>query len=208
MKREMLTPSRCREELWYVNRLTLMEFLPVMGLVLVLILMIGGLFYLSEFSWYEKSRWNSLFAWCLGAATLLSVGIIIGIPYFRKRKINRMVLEIVEDKLAYADRRIGYRSFHGWSRRPYDYYVLGFAYFGEYQIPERSHYEWSNRFSADRDKVVYERAEAGDTYYIVLDGKAKKKKPLLIYNTKEFVFCPYGTTRSPDDTWKDSVSGE
>ena len=207
MKREILTPSRCREDLRQANQLNTIVIISLFGCSFLLGLSIFALFYLEEFSWVEDGRIDVLFSLCMGGAVALGVGLMLAIPYLRTRKVNRMVLEIVEDRLIFSTIRYEYYGYNG-SRRPHPVYVLVFRYFGEYRIPERPHYTWSKRFSADRAKDVFDRAEAGDTYYIVLDGKAKKKKPLLIYNTKEFVFCPDGTTESPDRTWRDSVNME
>ena len=207
MKREILTPSRCREELLQVNQLNMILTVSLLFGSLLLGLLVFVLFFLAEFSWFEEGRIDVLFSLCMVGAVVLGVGLILGIPYLRARKINGMVLEIVEDTLLFSTMRYEYYGYSG-SRTIHTYYVLVFRYFGEYRIPDRPHYTWSKMFSADRDRDVFDRADARDTYYIVLDGKAKFKRPLLVYNTKEFVFCPDGTVESPDNTWRDSVSAE
>ena len=142
---------------------------------------------------------------------IIAVAPIAWILVVRKYQIKNMVLEIVEDKLEYSTTEDIYRRVYtsrGSYIRHYVNYYFGFAYFGKCRIYDRPYYSWSDLYSADGVIDLYNRVEAGDSFYIVLNGKAKHKKPLLIYNTKEFVLCPDGTTRSPDDTWKDSVSGE
>ena len=198
-----MTPSRCREELRQVNRFDLVTILMIAFGLFMLAFGVFGLYYLEAIT-FERVQGDCLFA--LGLVGILGAGggVFFGIPYVRTRKIDRMVLEIVEDKLLFPAMRYSESR----SRRYYCYYVLVFRYFGEYRIPSRPHYTWSKRFSADRDRDLYERAEPFDTYYIVLDRNAKRKKPLLIYNTKEFVFCPDGTTGVPDHMWRDSVSDE
>ena len=207
MKREILTPERCREELLWVSRLNWMMVLPVFLCIFCMVLLPLSLICIAEYDWWDENQWDELFPLFILGAIAIGVALLVGIQHRRNQKVRQMVLEIVEDKL------VGYLtqeeySGYGRHRTRYIYYVLSFRYFGDYRIPDRPHYSWSKLYSADRARNVYDRAEIDDTYYIVLNRDAKCKKPLLIYNTKEFVFCPDGTSKSPDSTWRDSVSVE
>lgn len=208
MKKEILTPSRCREELLYVHKVNILFAIPLMICLFIVALMTVGLVYLTEVRAFDNWKyWDLIFIGGVGGIVVGGVVLLIYLQRHRNRKIERMVLEIVEDTLLFSTMRYEYRG-SGRHRHLHIYYVLVFRYFGEYRIPERPHYVWSKLYSADCDKDIYNRAEAGDTYYIVLDRDARRKKPLLIYNTKEFVFCPDGTTEHPDGSWRDSVDVE
>ncbi len=204
MKREILTPSRCREDMKSTYKMNVLAIVIAVAFLQILVMLIA---FLPVWGQTDRQQRDLYTVSILGGYALCVVWFVWWY-YRRYQKIDWMVLEIVEDQLISYTVREVYRYRKGYRTRVYDIYILIFRYFGEYKIPDRPHYTWSKQYSADRDQDLYDRAEAGDTYYIVLDRDAKRKKPLLIYNTKEFVFCPDGTTRSPDDTWRDSVGSE
>ena len=204
MKREILTPSRCREDLKNNYKLSgyAVAYIIASGLIFVITLafIVAGM-------QVDPER-QDLYTFCIFGGYIVCAGLFVWWYYSRPRKVDRMVLEIVEDKMITDRIEEIYRYRNGHRRKVDEAYVVVFRYFGDYIIPDRPHYLWSKQFSAYRDKELFKRCQAGDTFYIVLNGKSKRKRPLLVYNTKEFVFCPDGTPESPDSTWRDSVSAE
>ena len=209
MKREILTPECCREDLKAIYRMKVLA----MGILSGTFLCLGGfaIYLIAVSVLWKTENPDGILALMVTGLVIIAVAPIAWLLIYPKYKIENMVLEIVEDKLEYSTTEDVYRRVYtrrGYYIRHYVNYYFGFAYFGKCRIYDRPYYSWSDLYSADGVIDLYNRAEAGDTYYIVLDRDAKQKKPLMIYNTKEFVFCPDGTTESPDRTWRDSVNME
>lgn len=85
---------------------------------------------------------------------------------------------IVKDKLIRTETPSKYAG-----KRLVSTYVLYFSQYGRYVIPAEN-YRWSSSFSMS-DKSVYNYANCGDEYYLVL-SKPHTGRILLAYNTKMF----------------------
>lgn len=97
--------------------------------------------------------------------------------------INREQFKIVTDEI------IGYQEKETYISSPFlssfsHPYILEFKSYGNYWIPARENYTKSRNYSLT-DKDVFNYTTVGDTFYLVI---IKKRKILLVYNTKLFEF--------------------
>ena len=203
MKKEVLTPDRCREDvlrmLGYIQRLhlllTILLTTIAAGLVLGVMMMEGTL------------RAKLIICGLMGAV-LLPGALISLSPAVRNIRLQSRVrqngCDIFEDVLTVAltERRRGNRGYN-----TIDHFTLRFAHCGEYHIPPHPHYRWSERFEM-LTREVHDTAESGDGFYVVCLKDQGPEEPLMVYNQKFFVLCEDGTTRAPQTSWRDSVSVE
>jgi hypothetical protein len=203
MKKEVLTPDRCREDvlqmLGYKQRLNL--FVGVLLAVLIAIL-IGSVILM------EGDSLAKLILSIAVCVILLPVALIDLIPSIRNarllKKIRQTGCDIYEDVLTVAltERMRGSRGY-----RTINYYYLRFENCGEYLIPPHPHYQWSGRFEM-LTREVHDTAESGDGFYVVCLKDQGPGEPLMVYNQKFFVLCEDGTTHAPHTSWRDSVNVE
>ena len=103
------------------------------------------------------------------------------VDIIRLHGVLRRPLTVVKDKLTYKEERRFLKNYHG---RNEGYFRLHFSGFGAYLPLAVEHYSWSSLFPKEA-KTVYEDADQGDEYYLVL-SKPHTGEILFIYNTKLF----------------------
>ena len=203
MKKEVLTLSRCREELVELQRIDRKIFVILLLCLMPMIFMMVCIYAIG----YDPNVGidpMDIFRVAFPVAVLLfAIAYTFFYEKYRIRKVKRSELVIYEDTLVLA--------FDDMVRRSRRYsgvvYKLKFQYFGFFRIPERQNYAWSELYSMS-DKGVYNTSILGDRFYIVCFQNDRKKRPLQVYNTKLFELCPDGTPSRSGKSWKDSVSVE
>ncbi len=203
MKKEVLTPSRCREDvLRMLGRKQRLNLLVGALLTALTVILIVGVILM------EGTSSVKLIISLAVCGILLPIAWIDLIPAIRNFRLQRRVrqngCDIFEDVLTVAltERKRGSRGYN-----TIDYYTLRFEHCGEYPVPPYSHYQWSEHFEM-LTREVHDTAESGDRFYVVCLKDHAEKTPLMVYSQKFFVLCEDGTTHAPNTSWKDSVSVE
>ncbi|MBQ7353952.1 MAG: hypothetical protein IJW62_00365 [Clostridia bacterium] len=201
MQKEILTPSRCKEDVLQMisHKQRRNLFLGVLVTILFAAIAAGILL-----------QSGSRMALIVGIVVLifaLLIAVKVAIPTIRnaglRRRIRRGDWEIREDLLTVrlAEWTKGARGVPGMY-----VYSLRFEHSGEYRIPPHPHYEWSEvRKMLPRE--VHDTATDGDQFYLICLKDAPQKTPLMVYNQKFFILCEEGTTRA-HTSWRDSVNLE
>ena len=203
MKREVLTLSQCREELVSLQRIDRRIFVILLICLMPMIFMMVGIYAVS----YDPNIGIDVADIISIASPVVILLFLMVFTFFyekhRIRKMQRAELVILEDTLVLAYDDIVRRS------RRYSgvVYKLQFQNLGIFRIPERQNYAWSQLYSMS-DKGVYNTSIIGDRFYIVCLKNARRKKPLVVYNTKLFELCAEGTQPRTSKSWRDSVSVE
>lgn len=158
-------------------------------LILAPILLVTAILGIISSRSYPWERIEYLLYSIAALVALVYAVIILRRAIIDKRKIKNAEFEVTEDTLVGSthDARV--------SRSAYDNrHLLQFSRHGEYYIPYGTNYKWSKDYYMS-DDGVFNTALVGDTFYVVTYRKDAERKPIVVYNAKQFEYkedAPFG----------------
>jgi len=179
MKKDILTLQRIKLDYkkQFFRHIKTTVIMPI-----ILTLLIALIAYL--FSFLEKTALFLLLEILLISPLIFINYILFSIlieTYKDRNTIEKGLFKIVTDKLISSQEKVTHigSAFAASFNQPY---TLGFASYGQYSIIGGENYSSSELYRMS-DKGVFNYADIGDTFYLVID---KKERILLVYNTKLF----------------------
>lgn len=177
-KKEILTKDKIKLDLMVLLKREQMQSIWI--LVLMPILLFLSVFLIINIRSYPWERIEYILYSILAIVGLIHSVVLLRKVIIGKRRVKNAEFDVEEDTL--VDSTLDART----SRSPnIDRHLLQFARCGEYYIPYGTNYNWSKDYYMS-DRGVFNTSLNGDSFYIVTYQKDKKRKPIIVYNTKLF----------------------
>lgn len=173
-KKEILTKEKVKTDLLVPAHL--FPSVLLFPVVIVLPLLMGAII------WDPENLMYCICTVLLGICSVVLAFVFINILINRHR-VKQGKFHIVQDTLVnkMANARTSWISYRATSLRD----LLVFSVHGECFLLYNLYYKWSKLYSM-RPRDVFDDSSVGDTFYLVIYDGDRKKKPVMVYNTKLF----------------------